>query len=124
MSEQDELVEQLLRESESEGEIKTPDQVKMSDEHKKIVYQILDILKERGFNFWDSQQALTLALGALNSGEQPVRSLDTAAELIRLFEDNKIDKVMARILCQVLAQKINDQINQLDLKKIELSPIE
>jgi hypothetical protein len=123
-AEENAVVEQLLKESEEEGEIKTPDQVTMSEEHKKIVYRIMEVLRERGFNFWDSQQALTLTLAALNSGEQPIRSLDTAAELTRLFEENKIDKVMAKILCQVLAQKINDQVNQLSLSKIELSPIE
>jgi hypothetical protein len=92
---------------------------KLKLEHKEVVSKIFKILQENGYSFWDAQQVTGLVIGAVNT-EDPTKALKTATEISELFKQAKLDKIYASTLLQIMADKINTQVNQLSLNSLQI----
>lgn len=101
-------------------EMLAPKQPEISKEHKEVVSKTFKALQDNGYNFWDAQQITGLVIAAINT-KDPVKALKTAGEIAVLFEE--VDKIQASALLQIMAEKINAQINQLSMSDIQIEEL-
>jgi hypothetical protein len=108
----DEQVKEMLSEE--------PQKPQISDEHKKIVSDTFKTLQDNGYSFWDAQQVTGLVIAAINT-QDAVKALETAKQIAILFRG--VDKVQGSALLQIMAEKINAQINKLSMSDIQIEEL-
>jgi len=114
MSDENEVVEPTQEEVQEQRQKPT-----LAEEHKELINKTFQALQDNGYNFWDAQQVTGLVIGAVNT-EDSVKALTTATEIARLFQEANVDKVLASALLQIMADKVNQQINKLSLSNIQI----
>ncbi|MDQ3816104.1 MAG: hypothetical protein M3362_00250 [Acidobacteriota bacterium] len=114
----EENVEQIAQESDS---VETPGN-NMPEEHKELVRRIHKVLQDRDYSFWDAQMVTGLVLAATRA-QEPIKALDTAAEIAQMIESAKVDKIYANAILQILAEKINAEINKTQMSKITIEEV-
>jgi methyl coenzyme M reductase beta subunit len=106
----DEKVEQILD---------APTEPSMAEEHKELVDQTFKVLQDNGYSFWDAQQVTGLVIAAANT-QDPAKALKTAQEISALYAEAGLDKVYVSAILQIMAEKINNQVNKMGLKEITI----
>jgi hypothetical protein len=89
----------------------------------KAMNDVITSLKEKGFNNVD-MGVIVNSLVALLELIEPVRIIDTAAEITQEIDKAGIDKVDTRSFLQVYSEKINKRLESLTMKELDIENLE
>ncbi len=94
----------------------------LSKQHKQVVHDIHALLQDEGYSFWDAQMVTNL-VSASTKAANPTKALDTAHRISEMLKDANVEPGLVAPLLQILANKINEQINQVPMESVHISEV-